>query len=91
MAHVHIIPIHEYVDQVFQNKWIGQKGPLKTPPRSPDLNPLDYFLWGYLKSKIYKTKLANMEVLKERIRHGCRSIPPHIIANVRKGFYFCLA
>ena len=24
------------------------------PARSPDLNPLDFFLWGYLKSQVYK-------------------------------------
>jgi len=23
------------------------------PPRSPDLTPLDYFLWGYLKGRVY--------------------------------------
>ena len=25
----------------------------KWPSRSPDLNPCDYFLWGYLKSRVY--------------------------------------
>jgi len=25
----------------------------KWPHRSPDLNPCDYFLWGYLKGRVY--------------------------------------
>jgi hypothetical protein len=25
------------------------------PPRSPDLTPLDFFLWGTLKERIYQT------------------------------------
>ena len=25
-------------------------------PRSPDLSPLDFFLWGFLKSKVYERK-----------------------------------
>ena len=26
------------------------------PPRSPDLTPPDYFLWGYLKGRVYQNK-----------------------------------
>ena len=26
---------------------------MKWPPRSPDLTPCDFFLWGYLKAKVY--------------------------------------
>ena len=33
-------------------RWIGQDGPVPWPPRSPDLNPLDFCLWGYLKSEV---------------------------------------
>ncbi len=29
------------------------------PPRSPDLNPCDYFLWGFLKDKIYVKNASN--------------------------------
>ena len=37
------------------------------PPRSPDLNPCDFFLWGYLKSKVYNPKPQNLSQLKENI------------------------
>ena len=37
------------------------------PPRSPDLTPCDYFLWGHLKSKVYLTPPQDVEELRERI------------------------
>ena len=38
-------------------------------PRSPDLTPCDYFLWGYLKSKVYITP-QSIGDLEQRIRQG---------------------
>lgn len=49
-------PVREYLDDVFPGRWIGRRGPFEWPPRSPDLTPMDYFLWGYLKGKVFKTK-----------------------------------
>ncbi|GFX59897.1 uncharacterized protein TNCV_4984101 [Trichonephila clavipes] len=43
--------------------WIGHGGPVAWPPRSPDLNSLDFFLWGYLKSLVYQTSVDTMENL----------------------------
>ena len=37
------------------------------PPRSPDLTPCDYFLWGHLKNKVYSTPPENTGELRERI------------------------
>ncbi|PNF27274.1 hypothetical protein B7P43_G05160, partial [Cryptotermes secundus] len=31
---------------------IGRGGPVTWSPRSPDLTPLDYFLWGYVKNSV---------------------------------------
>ncbi|KAJ8262042.1 hypothetical protein GJAV_G00161420 [Gymnothorax javanicus] len=41
--------------------------PVKWTPRSPDLTPLDYFLWGHLKSKVYVTLPADLDDLERRI------------------------
>jgi len=37
------------------------------PPRSPDLVPPDYFLWGYLKWRFYQNKPRTIDVLKANI------------------------
>ena len=37
------------------------------PARSPDLNPLDFFCWGFRKHKVFTPKQHTMQELKERI------------------------
>lgn len=37
------------------------------PPCSPDLNPCEFFLWGYLKEMIYSSPLDDVVSLRERI------------------------
>jgi hypothetical protein len=37
----------------FPDYWIGRGSPVACPVRSPDLTPVDYFLWGYMKSLVY--------------------------------------
>ncbi|EFN63727.1 hypothetical protein EAG_00069, partial [Camponotus floridanus] len=39
----------EFLTATYGDRWIGRGGSHLWPARSPDLNPLDYFLWGYLK------------------------------------------
>ncbi|EFN66426.1 hypothetical protein EAG_01870, partial [Camponotus floridanus] len=37
--------VTNYLNNEFPGRWIGRYGPIRWPPRSPDLNPLDFFLW----------------------------------------------
>ena len=41
------------------------------PPRSPDLSPLIYFVWSYLRSLAYSTPVTSLKELRERIAIGC--------------------
>lgn len=78
--------VRNYLDNVFANRWIGRRGSIEWPPRSPDLTPLDFFLWGYLKSKVYLNRPQNINELKERIRIEVAQITPEVIENVREEF-----
>ena len=40
---------------------------LEWPPRSPDLTLCDFFLWGYLKNKVFSTPRQDIDVLCQRI------------------------
>lgn len=64
------------LDRYFPNRWIGRDaGFISWPPRSPDLSIVDFFVWGYLKSRLYKgNRFRNIEVLKERIIEESQSI-----------------
>ncbi|KAJ4447231.1 hypothetical protein ANN_09235 [Periplaneta americana] len=52
--HIHFLhdgaPAHfsrtarRYLDRRFPDRWIGRGGPIAWPPRSPDRNPLDFYL-----------------------------------------------
>ncbi|EFN89314.1 hypothetical protein EAI_05291, partial [Harpegnathos saltator] len=46
----------EFLNRSFPSRWIGRRGAIEWSARSPDLSPLDFFLWGYLKNKVYATK-----------------------------------
>jgi len=46
----------------------GFISPLLWPPNSPDLNPVDYSVWSILQEKVYKTRIADLNDLKHRIR-----------------------
>lgn len=49
------------------NLWIGRNGPIRWPANSPDLTPLDLFLWGYLKNKVYYDRPENINILRQKI------------------------
>ncbi|KAG8300084.1 hypothetical protein J6590_085337 [Homalodisca vitripennis] len=44
------------LDNTFPRRWIGRRGAVEWPARSPDFNSLDYFFWGHMKNLDYQTK-----------------------------------
>lgn len=88
------IPVREFLNQHFRNQWIGNRGVVEWPARSPDLSPLDYFLWGCLKDKIYKTNIENVEELRRRIMTAFGSIRrrdiQRAVNNIRKRAALCI-
>ena len=59
--------VREWLSENFPRRWIGRNGPIPWPPRSPDLNPLDYYLWGRMKALVYETEVNTQEELLRRI------------------------
>ena len=51
------------------------------PPRSPDLNVCDFFLWGYLKSRCYTPKPRNLDELEANIRREVGLLDPAMITR----------
>ena len=80
------LAVRAYLDVEFPGRWIGRRGPIEWPARSPDLTPLDFFLWGHLKSVVYKTPVADVNELKQRIKDECGKITPEMLKNARKEF-----
>lgn len=81
-----------FLNDTFREQWIGQRGPCRWPPRSPDLNPMDFFFWGYLKNEIFNlNKPQSIEELRRRIVEVANTITPQMLRNVLKNFYERLA
>lgn len=60
--------VRNWLNENFPNRWMGRGSVMMPwPPRSPDLTPCDFFLWGFIKSKVYTTRPENIEELKNRI------------------------
>ncbi|EFN71217.1 hypothetical protein EAG_05969, partial [Camponotus floridanus] len=59
--------VRNYLDQRFNERWIGRGSPIAWPPRSPDLSLLDFFLWGHIKTLIYETPIETEQELVARI------------------------
>ena len=56
------------------------------PPRLPDLNQCDYFIWGYLKSKEYKPLLKALDDLKENITKEIQKINTSVLESTFLNF-----
>ena len=60
---------------------------IEWPPRSPDLNPLDFFAWGYLKSKVYSPKPKTLDELKARIEEAISNLDPDMVRRACDSLY----
>lgn len=77
------LSVREILNHEFGANWIGRAGPVSWPPRSPDLTPLDFFLWGHLKQTIYRTPVRNVDSLRQRITEACSRISRETLLRVQ--------
>jgi hypothetical protein len=80
---VHIV--RECSNMNFPGQWI-RRGPITWPSRSPDLTPLDFLFWGYVKAVVYNqrvdmldehkawTAAAIANVTKDMLRHAWKDV-----------------
>lgn len=79
--------VMDYLRRVFPERLISLRGHLNWPARSPDLAPCDFFLWGYLKSKVYCNRPATLEDLKHNIEAEIARIPLEMLERVHQNFW----
>ena len=63
------VDVSTWMTEFFRDRIIALHHPDEWPPRSPDLAPCDFFLWGHLKSKVFVTAPRDMADLNQRIRN----------------------
>ena len=73
----------ELLQNLFTDRIIALNHTIEWPPRSEDLTPCDFFLWGHLKSKVYFSPPENTDDLKERIvnEKGKQDLVKRVVAR----------
>lgn len=84
-----------WFDINYPGRWIGRSGPIAWPARSPDLTPLDFSVWGYLKGEVYKTNIQTREQLVDRINNAGNKIKENLenfnmCAAIKRRLQLCL-
>jgi len=69
-----------------RHQTISRFGDLHWPPRSPDLSMCDFFLWSYLKSRVYATKPRSLPQLYKAIRQNIAQIDEGLLERVQTNF-----
>jgi hypothetical protein len=64
--------VRDVLNNTYHDVWIGRGGSTAWPPRSPDFNPLNFYLWGHLKTIVYAAPVDN-----EPSHCGCLSDHPN--------------
>ncbi|GFS86509.1 uncharacterized protein TNCV_513671 [Trichonephila clavipes] len=72
----------DLLKDMFGDRLISRFGPVNWPPRSCDLTPLDYFLWGYVKSLVYADKPQTLDHLEDNICRVIADIRPQMLEKV---------
>ncbi|XP_025154562.1 uncharacterized protein LOC112588531 [Harpegnathos saltator] len=86
--------VPDALDTRFPERWIGQGGPITWPPRSPDLNVLDYFLWGHVKNLIEQRRDGTEQEVREAIVAAFNTITPEMThratRDIQRRAKFCM-
>ena len=65
-----LITVRNRLHEHFGDRVVALVHAVECPlPRSPDMTPCDFFLWGYLKDKVYTSPPRNLQDLRARIQH----------------------
>lgn len=51
----YVAAARDFLNRRFGEKWISRGGSQFWPPRSPDLNPINFYIWSYMKSIVLKS------------------------------------
>jgi hypothetical protein len=60
-------------------RWIGRGGPIAWPPGLPDLTPLEFFMWCYVKNIVYHVKINDLQHLRAHIMDTVGTVTPNML------------
>ncbi|GFT46582.1 uncharacterized protein TNCV_3184381 [Trichonephila clavipes] len=69
----------DLLKDTFVDHLISRFGPVNWPPRSCDLTPLDYFLWGYVNVLVFADRPQTLDHLEDNIHRVIADIRPQML------------
>jgi hypothetical protein len=85
----------ELLQSFFHDQLIALGTNWEWPANSPDLSPLDYFLWGYIKQKVYCSSPKTVSELQTSIETAIANIEADLlvesIESLRDRLTMCIA
>lgn len=82
----HYQRVSRFLRRRFEDRLIIRNGPVLWPPRSPDLNPLDFYFWGYAKDFVYQIAPTTRADMMDRIRRACRTVTQETLVEITQNF-----
>ena len=85
-----------YLDRLFGDRVVSRKTirGRDWPARSPDLNPCDFFLRRYLKSKVYAPRPTTLDQLQSNIEREVADLPNDMVnralMDTKTRAYMCI-
>lgn len=73
--------ITQYLNAQFGDNWLGNREPVHWPARSPDLTPLDFYVWGRVKDLTFKENPNTRVALEAALRRTFNAIPAIEVGN----------
>jgi hypothetical protein len=84
------LTVLEWLSRHCSRRWIGcgPEAPVSWPPRSPDLNPVDFYLWDSMKNAVFANTVDIREKLWQRLQDAANEIRTTVGAfeHVRTSF-----
>lgn len=65
--------------ELLQNETPDFIPPTLWPPNSPDLNPVDYKIWSVMQERVYRTKVRDIDDLRQRILDEWEKLDQRVI------------
>lgn len=75
----------QFLETRLPGRWIGRRGSIEWPARSPDLTPCDFWFWSHLRQLVYPPGFIykNVRELQTAIEYNMNQIP---LETYRKSF-----
>ena len=74
--------VKQFLSHTFNERIISRSFSFAWPPRSPDIAPPDYWLWGSIKHRVYANHPTTIQDLKDSIQREISIISPEELKKV---------